>query len=231
MNGGRTTQYALEQQFWIMGVTTGFTAAALGGGGFFAYFGLLALAGATNVDQVGITGLGITLLVSLVVTRVVAGRLWGYALTTVAGTATFFGRALLHRDGFAPDEAETFCRDGTPFLAVGLGFFGLLFLGFFLMARWSCPTARPEGGFVTAACVFFEPGPFRGLVLTVVRLTYGSFGVAGMLLTVTSFLELRFLWRDSVLQERYRSSSLYYWLHPVNSLGEEAAPNREDADD
>lgn len=224
----RDTQYVPEEQIWFVGVATGFIVAGFAGSAFFAFWALQALGFATDVSQMGITGVGATLLVSAIVTRAIVGRLWGYAVVTFASLGTMFGPFFQNIDELERDDSEEFCHDGNWFFALSVIGFGLLFLSFFYMTRWTCGTANPDGGFTHGTCTQFEPGPYHSLVLTVIRFMGGAFGVSGLSLLLVGFLELRFLWRGSSAQERYRSSSLYFWLHPRAALRRDLDENEQD---
>lgn len=98
------------------------------------------------------------------------------------------------------------------------------------MTRWTCDTARSEGGFTHATCVWYDPGLFRDTLLSIIRLMGGGFGIAGLFLFLAFALEIQFLWRDSVFQTRYQSSSLYEWLHPMKSFQQNLEKTQDDED-
>lgn len=214
MSSSKEAKYILEQRLWFVGVGAGLLIAAWASSAFFAYWGLIALGFATDIDQMGVSGVGATLLVSAIITKVLAGKLWDHAIVVFVSMGSRFGHFFQHIGELDEDNAEEFCHEGNLlFILIGL-IVGVTLLSFFHLMSWTCETANPAGGLAYGTCEQYEPGPYRSLVLAVVRLMGGAFGVAGLSFLFAGLLELRFLWRGSRAQHRYRSSSLYFWLHP-----------------
>jgi hypothetical protein len=231
MNSSNSTHYIAEQQFWFIATAVGFILAAFSSSLLFIWFGLQVLGLTTNIAQLGVTGIGVALIVSILLTRIIANRLLKLGMATISSIALIFSNGLLSLDNLDPEEAEGFCTTGHPFLAFAFPIFGAIFIGGFKIIRWTCDTARPEGGVTHATCVWYEPSLFREVLLEIIRLMGGGLGIAGLFLFAAFVLELKFLWRDSVFQVRYQSSPLYDWLHPMNSFYQNMQKKQHDEED
>lgn len=224
-------QYLLEERLWFIGVSTGFFVAAIVSSTLFAFFALLLLAAATNADEFGVTGVGVTLMVSMVIARVVAGRFWQFAMVSLASTGSVFGKMIKHISEFDTTDSKEFCSEGNIHFIGIMVFLGVVFLSFFYTIEWTCETTTRGSGLMHTACLHYEPGPFRSLLVYLIRVMGGGFGVAGLCFLLVGLLELRFLWRGSTAQRRYRSSSLYSWLHPMASLWKDLKEAEQEDDE
>lgn len=203
-----------EQQLWYVCTVGGLIGLAVGSAGLLLGWALIAIGWAAQLNTVGITQVGVAVLVGLLLTNFVADRFKSYVFLIFLGLGRS-ARLVVVLDEIEPGDARTFCRQTNPVMLVGFAFFSALGIGYFRIARWTCATAFQSGGLLRAACTDFEPGLFRELLVFTARLQFAGLGVSGVLFFGSFLLQFRFAWRRSVLQRLYRRSRVYGWLHPM----------------
>lgn len=92
MSGSTPTRYIHEMQFWFIAAAAGFILAAFSSSLLFIWLGLQVLGLTTNISQLGITGIGATLIASILLTKVIANRLLERGVVTITSVVLFFHR-------------------------------------------------------------------------------------------------------------------------------------------
>lgn len=208
----KDTWWVAEKQLWYVCAVGGLISFGVGVGGLLLGWSLVAIGWAAKLNQIGITQIGVAVLVGLFLTNFLATRLREFVLLMFIELG-HLANQVGSLDEVHPSSSREFCHETRPYVLVGFGFFAVVGLGFFSIVHWSCLNTY-SGGLLHVACSSFEPGLFRTLAVMLARLQYAGFGVAGALFSAGLIIELRCSWRQSRLQAAYQNGPLYGLLHP-----------------
>ena len=213
---GSPEKYVLELQIWAISFVGGMLALALTTAAFFLYFLLIALASSVQVGN-SIT-LGVTILITVVISRIVINRLWRYAKVSFLGISSYLSTFLPALSDIDPEHAAKECQDTTLIQVIAFGILSTIFTGFFIEARWTCGTANPVGGMTHAICMWFSGTRFLELQLYVLRVMYGSIGVGGVFFSIITLISLVQVYRGSILDQWARRVYSNFWVDPEYNI-------------
>jgi len=220
-----TKKYVLELQIWAISFVGGMLVLAVATATFFLYFLLIALAGSVQVGN-SIT-LGIAILATVIISKIVIDRLWRYAKISFIGISSYLSTFLPALSEIDREHATKKCHDTTLHEVFIFGILATIFTGFFLEVRWTCETANPGGGLTHAICVWFPDTQFLEVQMYVLRIMYGAIGVGGVFFSILTLISLVQAYRDSILDRWVHRVYSNFWVNPEYNIHESQSNDDE----
>lgn len=205
-------KYVFELQVWLSCATGGFLSLGVATAAFFVYWLLLALAGSVRIG--GYLTIGVTIIATVLISKVVISRLWSYAVVSLIGLAKLFGTYLPNLSEISPEEAREKCHSTSIQEPLLFGIMAIMPTLFFRSFNWTCDTANPDGGLTNAVCSWFPDTVFLEAQLYVVRIIFAGFGVAGVFFSLVTIISTIQVYRGSKIQQAVRWLNQSFWVNP-----------------
>lgn len=204
----------VEARIWGLSVIIGFAVAGVMAGLLFAYFLIFGLIFSIEFTESVQASLSILIVLRLLISKTILPRLQAYATHSFLSTWSWAGTVLTGIINIEADQANEQFTETNPFQILAFSLLSGVFFSFFLISKWTCPTANSTGGLTHATCLYLADTNLFVIQITIVRMLYSATGISGLFFAAAVGIDLRRAYRESIINRAIDRLYENYWINP-----------------